>query len=102
MTKKQMLVNPFAVKGKDVSEVIKKTPPTFTNVITGDYVYIEPNSGFGDAGTERVTDIITKYDEDTGKPYKVICFKNHKFDARDGYAVSPPYGYHLSHVVKNR
>lgn len=79
---------------------VKKDPPSFLNVRTGNVCHIEPNTGFGDAGDEKVTDTVTKYDQDTGKPYKVICFGNWKFDARDGCPMTPPYAYHISHIVK--
>ncbi len=65
-------------------------------VKVGDKLMIECNSAMGTGGPEIVTRIKTKYNRDTGKPYKVICCEKHKFYARSGRAKTPPTEYHIS------
>ena len=61
----------------------------------GQNVEIHCISGLGTGGIGTITDIITKYDPDTGKPFKVICFKDHHFIGIGGNAITPPYGYYI-------
>lgn len=72
----------------------------FNNLKVGDVVYIDKQSSFGDAGEEKVTKITTQYYIKTGKPYKVIWFGNHRFNADTGLPLNPPTAYYMSHVVK--
>jgi hypothetical protein len=66
----------------------------------GDRVIIECYTSMGDSGQETITKIKTKYNEDTGKPYKVICCGDREFDARSGAATTPPTMYYISGKVK--
>lgn len=61
----------------------------------GEKVYIEATNGMCTGGEDVVTDIVTKYDEDTGKPYKVICCGKHHFRAATGEPITPPWAYRL-------
>jgi len=66
----------------------------------GDTVYVDGMSSFcaSSAGEEKVTNVKTKYDEDTGEPYKVICCGNHHFDSRDGWAIKGPSAYYIEPI----
>ena len=67
-----------------------------TKVKVGDYVLTEGMTSMAqDGGYERVSKIKTKYNEDTGKPYKVICCKGWEFDSRNGYAITSPTIYYI-------
>jgi len=68
----------------------------FSDIEAGDVVYIDGDSGFCQGGYEVVTETKTKYDENTGEPYKVICCEKHEFDARSGMAITPPLAYYIS------
>jgi hypothetical protein len=65
------------------------------NYKIGYMVQIDCMSGLGTGGPEKITNIKTKYNEYTGKPYKVICFGDHEFDAVSGIALTPPYSYYI-------
>ena len=65
------------------------------NIAVGDTVFIECFTSIGTDSSSKVTDIRTKYDEDTGEPYRVICFEDHEFDGRSGLAITPPTMYYL-------
>jgi len=69
----------------------------FSDIKAGDKVFIDCDAGFVTAGDyETVTETKTKYDEDTGEAYKVICCDDHHFDARSGCAITPPLAYYIS------
>ena len=61
----------------------------------GDVVTIACVSGLGTGGLVIVTDIKTKYDEDSGEPYKVIVCGSSEYLARDGSAITPPLAYYI-------
>ena len=61
----------------------------------GDDVDIECWSSQGDDTVRRVTDITTKYNEDTGKPYGIIWCDNWGFKRRGGEAITPPLHYSI-------
>ena len=61
----------------------------------GDEMLIECYTSMGTGGKSKVTKITTKYDEDTGKPYKVIWFGDHGFSAETGGAITPPTMYYI-------
>lgn len=63
----------------------------------GDKVYVEcfTSMGAGSNGEQTVTKITKKYDEDTGKPYRVIWCGTHGFDSRDGHAITVPLMFHI-------
>ena len=72
------------------------------NIKKGDMVHIEPYTGFGDPSDKMVTDIKTKYHEDTGKPYKVICVGGHMFHGKSGEALNSPTAYYISGKAKKK
>jgi hypothetical protein len=45
----------------------------FDNLEAGDKVWTDCDSGFCHGSYSLITEIITKYDEDSGVPYRVIC-----------------------------
>ena len=61
----------------------------------GDSVMINRFTSFGDYGIQKVTAILTKYNENTGKPYEVICFGKWQFSAVTGAAITEPYMYYI-------
>lgn len=61
----------------------------------GDKVHIMCYTSMGDDSEDTVTKITKKYDENTGKPYKVIWCGKHAFDSRDGSAITVPYMYYI-------
>jgi hypothetical protein len=61
----------------------------------GDVVQIECDSALGTGGPSKITKITTKYDEDTGKPYKVLWCGNRGFSAKHGYAITSPFAYYI-------
>ena len=67
------------------------------NIKVGDNVYRECYTSMGASsnGDSEVTAIITKYDEDTGEPYKVICCGDHWFDGRTGDAMNEPTMFYI-------
>lgn len=67
----------------------------FSKIMVGQTVIVECDSGLGSGGPEVVSNITTRYDEKTGVPYKVIWCGSHGFDARNGWAITPPTAYYL-------
>jgi len=62
----------------------------------GDEVTIECFSNMGSGGGQnKVTKITKKYDENTGKSYKVIWCGKRGFSAKSGAAVTEPYMYYI-------
>ena len=72
------------------------------NAKVGDTVMIECYTSMGSGGKAKVTAIKTRYNEKTGKPYKVICCGKRWFRASDGDAMNEPTMYYISHVVKEK
>ena len=60
---------------------------------------VECYSTHGTGGKEKVTRITRKYDENSGKPYKVIWCGKHGFSAKTGEAITPPTMYYIDMVV---
>lgn len=69
------------------------------NIKIGDKVAVECYTSMGTSMIETVTRIKTKYNEHTGKGYKVICCGSHEFSAKTGDALTPPTMYYISHKV---
>lgn len=62
----------------------------------GDTVMIECDSGLGSGGgPSKITKITTKYNENTGKPYKVLWCGDHGFKAKGGWAITSPFAYYI-------
>jgi hypothetical protein len=61
-----------------------------------DKVFCTGDSGFCDPSYEKVSKITQKYDEDTGKPYRIIHYGKQMFDGRDGCAINSPMAYYLA------
>jgi hypothetical protein len=62
----------------------------------GDKVLCTGNSDFCQDSKETIRKIITKYNEDTGKPYPVIVIgSGQKFHGVKGHALTPPYAYRI-------
>lgn len=64
----------------------------------GDEVTVECQSALGSGSKRKITDIKTKYDEDTGIPYKVYATCDHRFDGRNGWALNPPTAYYIKEL----
>lgn len=62
----------------------------------GDKVMIECDSALGTGGPSKITKVTTKYNENTGKPYKVVWCGNRGFSAKTGQALTPPFAYSIS------
>jgi hypothetical protein len=62
----------------------------------GDQVEIHCITGMGSGSIATITDIKMKYNEDTGKPRKVICFGDHEFSALTGAVISGPFMYYIN------
>ena len=71
-------------------------------VRVGDDVDIECWSAQGDDTVRKVTDITTKYDENTGKPYKVLWCGMWGFSAIDGDAITIPLHYSIIAKVRTK
>jgi len=71
----------------------------YENLSVGDKVYVECYSGMGTGGESTITNIKTKFDEDTGEPYPVICCGDHEFHGKEGYALTPPTMYFITDEV---
>lgn len=69
----------------------------YDNIKVGDEVYVGcyTSMGASSEGNQKVTELKTKYDEDTGEPYTVICLGDHKFDGRNGGAMNSPTMYYI-------
>jgi hypothetical protein len=62
----------------------------------GDTVRVEGYTSFCTPYDAKVRDIITKYDEDTGKPYPVYVMNDgDTFDGRDGSAIKGATMYYI-------
>ena len=62
----------------------------------GDEVNVECYSALGSGGKATVKEIKTKYNEDNGKPYKVIVIDDgQEFSAEGGEALTPPTMYYI-------
>ena len=68
----------------------------FDNINVGDMIYLDGDSGFCTGSEDEVTEIKTKYDENTGEPYRVICTEDQEFDGRSGLAITPPLAYYIT------
>ena len=79
-------------QGKDIDDEPKKK---LSDLEVGDKVWCGGDSGFCRSGNEEITKITTKYDEDSGEPYKVIWIGDRKFDGRHGGAMTPPLAYYI-------
>lgn len=91
--------------GQERSETVNKIKQkevvmSLKNIKVGDKVHIEPMTGFGDPSVEKVTAIKTRYKEETGKPYKVICVGDRIFHGTTGNAMNPPTRYYISGKAK--
>lgn len=61
----------------------------------GDTVMIECQSALGTGGPAKITKITIRYDENTGKPYKILWCGKRGFSAKTGYAVTAPFAYFI-------
>jgi F0F1-type ATP synthase gamma subunit len=74
----------------------KKNMNKLKELKIGDSVFCTGDSGFCSYSYEKIKKIEYQYDEKTGKKYKVICLSNnHKFDSRNGLAITEPTGYYI-------
>jgi hypothetical protein len=64
----------------------------------GDEVTVQGQSSFCSTSKSKITDIQTKYDENTGVPYKVYITGDHRFDGRNGWALNPPTAYYIKEL----
>lgn len=61
----------------------------------GDYADIDGYSGFCCGSYNRITDVITRYNEMTGKPYKVICCRDNQYCFDDGNCIKGASAYYI-------
>lgn len=66
----------------------------------GDYAYVDGYSGFCYGSYERITDIVTRYDEVTGNPYKVIVCDDDCFRFDDGWCIKGATAYRIFHYAR--
>ncbi len=65
----------------------------------GDEIIHTGDSSFCHDSKEKIDKITIKYDEDTGKPYRVIHIKSgQKFDSRTGGPLTPPWAYYIKTI----
>ena len=57
---------------------------------------VHASSGMCTGGMNTVTKILTRYDQCTGEPEKLICLGDHWFTAKDGLPYTPPWAYHIN------
>jgi hypothetical protein len=68
----------------------------------GDKVNVLLKPGFTAGGANsygvKITKVKTKYDENTGKPYKVIVVDEQEFrvDGEKAYPITPPWAYYIT------
>ena len=62
----------------------------------GQQIEIKCYTGIGSGGKAIITKIKKKFNEETGKPYKIICCGTHEFKADTGEAITPPYMYYIT------
>lgn len=66
----------------------------------GDKVLVTGDSGFCDPFNEIIKKVLTKYDENTGKPYPVyVTDSGQQFDGRHGYAITGASAYYINELV---
>jgi len=68
----------------------------FMDIAVGDVINIACETSFGNDHKGEVTDIKSRFDEITGRPYNIICCGSHEFDSRSGYAITSPTMYYIS------
>ena len=68
----------------------------YATLKVGDTIMIECYTGMGTGGKQTITDIKTKYNEDTGEAYPVICCDDQEFNGEYGYAMTPPIMYFIA------
>lgn len=62
----------------------------------GDKVWCGCDSGFCHDSIKKVKEIKTKFNKNSGKPYKVIVLKGgQEFSSKDGGALTPPTAYYI-------
>jgi len=61
----------------------------------GQKVFIDGSSGFCDPSWEVITNIETKYDEDTGEPYQLIFCGGSSYRGDTGECITGPKAYYL-------
>lgn len=66
---------------------------TINELNIGDMVYHDGDSSFCTLSEMKITDIKTKYNPDTGKPYKVIVCGKFEFDGENGDALDNLFYY---------
>lgn len=71
----------------------------FKDAKPGMYAYVDGESSFCEGGYELITDIKTKYNEDTGEPYKVIVTEDGTYRGDNGYAITAPSAYSIYFIT---
>lgn len=66
----------------------------------GDIAYVDGYSGFCYGSDELITSIITKYNPNTGEPYKVICCGRYHYRMSDGQAINEALAYKIFGVYR--
>lgn len=61
----------------------------------GDYAKIDGFSGFCQCSYNKITYILTRYDETTGKPYKVVCCGDKWYHFDSGWCIRGASAYKI-------
>lgn len=61
----------------------------------GDYAMIDGFSGFCKGSYNKITDILMRYDETTGEPYKVVCCGDKWFHFDSGWCIRGASAYKI-------
>lgn len=69
-------------------------------VVIGDYAYIDGESGFCYGSYNKITNIITKYNEDDGQPYKVIVCGKNEYRYDNGYCLKGAMAYSIRYYAR--
>lgn len=62
----------------------------------GEEVYVDGHSGFCHPSWEKIIDIKTRYQEDTGEPYQLVICGDQEYRADTGACVKGALAYFLT------
>jgi len=75
----------------------------YSKLKVGDKILVGGDSGFCNDDEETITKIYKKYDENTGKPYNVICCGDWEFSGKEGCGGAMNYAraYYIKSIIKD-
>lgn len=82
----------------------KKTPLKIEKeqAQVGDLVWVDGYSGFCQGGFERIKNIKTQYDTETGKPYKIVITKDGVYRYDNGQCIKGATAYSIFYYATYR